>query len=42
MDEDEEVFRLDDELPAWMEEDLDDIPEELDGLDEEGLQVLPP
>jgi hypothetical protein len=40
MADDAEVFGQDDELPAWADE-TDDIPEELDGLDDEGLDELP-
>ena len=42
MTEDDELFGPDDDLPAWMEEDQDDVPEELDGLDDEGLLDPPP
>jgi hypothetical protein len=39
-----EVFGLDDDLPSWTEDDKDDTPAELDGLDDAGLleEPLPP
>lgn len=38
MTDNDEVFGPDDELPPWAEDDQDDIPEELDGLDDDGLE----
>ena len=41
MAEDDEVFGLDDELPDWLKNDVNDTPEELDGLDPEGMLEEP-